>query len=270
MNRDRFSAFAFSRQDLRRYFERLVGSRPTWVYGYVSMLVEFAEFCVAEGLDLHALGIKAVVTTSEQLIPSDRDRIHRGFGAPVFNEYGCGEVGAILYQCEQQSLHLMAENLFLELVPDPTEEKPDAHRILVTDLHNRATPLIRYDISDRVVPAPPCSCGRGLPAFSEIFGRAYDFVQATDGTRYHGEFFLYYLEQARDQGLPIVQAQFVVAEPDLVRIRLVPGTGYRNEHGQKLADRIRRASDERFRVEVESVSGLARERSGKIRLIVVK
>jgi len=270
LNRDRFSAFAFSRADLRRYYDRLVESRPTWVYGYVSMLVEFARFCVEEGLDLGGLGIRSVVTTSEQLLPADRERIGRGFGAPVFNEYGCGEVGAILYECEKGSLHLMAENLFLELVADPTPEKPDAHRILVTDLHNRATPLIRYDISDRVVPAPSCACGRGLPAFSEIFGRAYDFVEASDGTRYHGEFFLYHIEQARDQGMPIVQAQFVVSGGERVLIRIVAGPGYADQHGATLAERIRLASGDRFRVEVETVAGLARERSGKIRLIVAR
>lgn len=270
LNRDRFSAFAFTRDDLRGYYARLADARPVWVYGYVSMLVEFARFCLDAHLDLTAFGIRAVVTTSEALSTSDRAVIGQAFGAPVFNEYGCGEVGAILYECERGSLHLMAENLFVELVPDPTEDHPDAHRLLVTDLHNRATPIIRYDIADRVVPRAECACGRGLPAFSEVFGRAYDFVEASDGTRYHGEFFLYHIEQARDQGVPIVQAQFVVSQGRRVRIRLVPGEGYRDAHGQALAAAIARASGDRFQVEVECVTGLSRERSGKIRLIVAE
>jgi phenylacetate-CoA ligase len=270
MNRDRFSAFAFTRADLRGYYERLAQARPAWVYGYVSMLVEFARFCIEEALPLGELEIRSVVTTSEALSQPDRELISSGFGAPVFNEYGCGEVGAVLYECDRGSLHLMAENLFVELVPAPTEEKPDAQRILITDLHNRATPLIRYDVADRVVPAPPCACGRGLPAFQEIFGRAYDFVEASDGTRYHGEFFLYHLEQARDGGVPIVQAQFVQGPADRILIRIVPGPGYREQHGEDIAREISNASGGRFDVEAECVDALTRERSGKIRLIVAK
>lgn len=270
LNRDRFSAFAFSRDDLRIYLQRLLASRPVWVYGYVSMLVEFARFSLSEKFDLRPLGIRAVVTTSESLTEPDRRIIEEAFAAPVFNEYGCGEVGAILYECTAKKLHLMAENLFLELVPAPTEDQPDAHRILVTDLHNRATPLIRYDISDRVVPSPPCDCGRGLPAFRSIFGRAYDFITCSDGTRYHGEFFLYHLEEARDQGSPILQAQFVQTGSDRILIRVVATDLYDTRHGRDLASKIRRASNDRFEMEVEVVPGLSRERSGKIRLIVAK
>ncbi len=267
LNRDRFSAFAFSREDLRGYYRRLVESRPAWAYGYVSMLVQFADFCREEKLPLEALGVGAVVTTSEVLAPGDRERICAAFGAPVYNEYGCGEVGAILYECERGTLHLMAENLWVELIPDPTESRPDAHRLVLTDLHNRATPLLRYDVGDRVVPAAGCACGRGLPAFREVFGRAYDFVEAADGRRFHGEFFLYHLEEARDAGMPILQAQFVQERPDRLRVRIVPGPGYREEDGATLARRLARESGERFEVATETVGGLEREASGKLRLI---
>ncbi|MBK7947573.1 MAG: hypothetical protein IPK00_02245 [Deltaproteobacteria bacterium] len=93
LNRDRFSAFAFSGDDLRRYYQRLLVSKPDWVYGYVSMLVEFSRFALSERLDLPRLGIRSVVTTSEALTEPDRKIIEEGFAAPVFNEYGCGEVG---------------------------------------------------------------------------------------------------------------------------------------------------------------------------------
>jgi phenylacetate-CoA ligase len=268
MNRDRFSAFAFTRDELRGYYERLATARPAWVYGYVSLLVEFSNFCIEEGLPLAEIGVRAVVTTSEALGPQDRKRISHAFGARTFNEYGCGEVGAVLYECEAGCLHLMAENLFVELVSAPTEDKPDAHRLLITDLHNRATPLIRYDVADRVVPAPSCPCGRGLPAFREVFGRAYDFVECADGTRYHGEFFMYHLEQARNEGSPILQAQFVQDPMNCITLRIVAGPGYRPEHGRAVADNLSRASQGRFEVGVECVEAIARDRSGKIRLIV--
>jgi phenylacetate-CoA ligase len=267
LNRERLSAFAFRRQDLREYFERLQRKPPTWVYGYVSMLVQFAAYCLDEGLPLADLGIAAVVSTSEALTASDRALIAKAFGAPVYNEYGCGEVGPILYECERGTLHLMAENLFAELLPAPTPTYPTACRLILTDLHNRATPLVRYDIGDRVVPAPPCACRRGLPAFSDVFGRAYDFVEASDGTRFHGEFFMYHLEAARTLGVPIRQAQFVQDEPDHVLIRIVPAQGYQLSHGRALAAMLAATSAGRFRIDVVMAEEIPRERSGKLRLI---
>ena len=267
LNRTRFSAFAFQRDDLAGYYRELLRARPHWAYGYVSMLVQFAAYCLEEKLPLASLGVRAVVTTSEVLSEADRRTLGEAFGAPVFNEYGCGEVGAVLYECERGSLHLMAENLFLELVPEPTPGAPEACRILVTDLHNRATPLVRYDIADRVVPAPECACGRGLPAFREIFGRAYDFIVTADGTRYHGEFFLYMVEEARDAGAPILQAQFVQEAPDRLLIRIVGGDGYAPAHGEALAARVAEKSAGRLAARVERVEALVREKSGKLRLI---
>ena len=267
LNRARFSAFAFTPADLDRYFRELIQTRPEWAYGYVSMLVQFARHCLDNDLPLADLGLRCVVTTSEVLTEADRALIAHAFGAPVFNEYGCGEVGAVLYECPDGSLHAMAENIFLELVADPTEQEPDAHALIVTDLHNRATPLIRYEIGDRVVPGPPCRCGRSLPTFRKIFGRAYDFIEAGDGTRYHGEFFMYMLESARDKGAPILQAQFEQNSQNSLQIRLVPREGYEPAVGEAFGQQIERASDGRLSCQITVVPELIREKSGKLRLI---
>lgn len=268
LNRDRFSAFAFRREDLAGYFARLEKTRPAWAYGYVSMLAQFAQYCLDESLPLSQVGVRAVVTTSEVLSPGDRGVLAKAFGAPVYDEYGCGEVGAVLYECERGTRHLMAENLFVELLPDPTAEEPAAARLVVTDLHNRATPLLRYDLGDRVIPAPPCTCGRGLQGFASVFGRAYDFVETSDGTRYHGEFFLYVLESARDRGLPVRQAQFVQTEADRVLLRVVAVKGRSaGEAGKWMARELERRSGGKLRVEVQEVPAIGREASGKIRLI---
>jgi phenylacetate-CoA ligase len=268
LNRDRFSAFAFRRADLGRYFARVRETRPAWAYGYVSMLAQFAQYCLEESLPLAQVGVRAVVTTSEVLAPGDRAVIAKAFGAPVYDEYGCGEVGAVLYECERGTRHLMAENLFVELLPAPTPDQPNAARLVVTDLHNRATPLLRYDIGDRVVPAPACACGRGLPGFAAIFGRAYDFIETADGTRYHGEFFLYVLESARDRGLPVRQAQFVQDAADRIRLRVVAVEGQSARAAAEwMARELRRRSGDRLHVAVEEVPAIEREASGKIRLI---
>jgi phenylacetate-CoA ligase len=267
LNRIRFSAFAFRQEDLRGYFEELQRVRPAWAYGYVSMLSEFAAFCLSERLPLAEVGIRAVVTTSEVLSAVDRERIQRAFGCPTYNEYGCGEVGAVMYECERGRLHAMMENLLLELQSDPTPDEPEAHRLVITDLHNLATPLIRYDVGDRVVPADGCDCGRGLTAFRRVFGRAYDMIEAPDGRRFHGEFFLYMIEAARDRGLPVGQVQFVQTAPDRIEIRVVPLDGFDSDAANFLSNEIKMVTNGHLKASVVKVTEIQREPSGKIRLI---
>jgi len=212
MHRIRFSAFAFSDADLERYYHRCLSFRPDYLHGYVSMLEAFARFLDQRGLDLAGrVSLKSIVATSEVLTEPQRALMERVFGAPVQAEYGCGEVGPIAYQCERGSLHLMTVNLFVEVLradgsPAGTGETGE---IVVTDLTNRAMPIIRYRIGDNGVPGEECACGRGLPVLATIWGRAYDFVVAPDGRRFHGEFFMYLFEDLRREGWPIGQFKVI-------------------------------------------------------------
>jgi phenylacetate-CoA ligase len=51
--------------------------------------------------------------------------------------------------------------------------------MVVTDLFNRAMPLIRYDTGDVVVRQPSAACGWKTDTLSEIEGRREDFIYDT-------------------------------------------------------------------------------------------
>jgi phenylacetate-CoA ligase len=57
-------------------------------------------------------------------------------------------------------------------------------RVVITDLHNYATPLIRYEIRDYAEVGPVCSCGRGLATLKRIMGRRRNMVTLPDGSRH--------------------------------------------------------------------------------------
>ena len=59
----------------------------------------------------------------------------------------------------------------------------EAGRVVITDLQNFASPLIRYDIGDYAEVGAPCGCGRGLPTLSRVLGRERNRVIKPDGTR---------------------------------------------------------------------------------------
>jgi phenylacetate-CoA ligase len=73
--------------------------------------------------------------------------------------------------------------VFLEIVDE--QGKPclphQPGRVLITTLHNFATPLIRYELGDYAEFGDPCPCGRGLPVIKKILGRKRNRLIFPDG-----------------------------------------------------------------------------------------
>ena len=222
MNRIRFSAFGIDDSRMERYWSDCRNFHPRYLYGYVSFLEAFAHYIGRQGIDGSTLRLKSVITTSEMLSEPQRSLLESTFGCPVQNEYGCGEVGPITYQCQEGKLHEMAENLLVELIrPDGTEALAgELGEVVVTDLRNRAMPLIRYRLADHAIRGENCRCGRGMPVIEAIKGREYDFVQTPDGRLFHGEFFMYAIEDLRDDGIEIERFRVIQTSPTDLRVEL--------------------------------------------------
>lgn len=267
-HRIRLPAFSFSDADMARYERVLNRRRPSFFYGYVSMLMEFARFLRNAGRRLEFTPI-AIVTTSEVLDSASREILKEVFCAPVFNEYGCGELGTIAHECPEGALHLNDENILIEIcVGDRTCNPGESGEIVATELNNQVFPLIRYRTGDFGYIAPDrCRCGRTLAILGSIHGRAYDFVRNRQGKMFHGEFIMYIFEDLRRRGTGIKQFQVEQVELDRFEVRIVRGEDYDPASEKLIRDRIREHVDPEAHVEFEFVQFIERERSGKLRLI---
>jgi phenylacetate-CoA ligase len=268
MHRVRLSAFAFDAADMDAYWRRCLRFGPDYFYGYVSMLEAFARHVAERGWDGRRLALKVIVTTSEVLTAPQRQLLRDTFGCPVQNEYGCGEVGPIAYECPAGSLHLM-DHLHVELVD--SRNRPvsagETGEVAVTDLYNRAMPLVRYRLGDSAVAGAPCNCGRGLPVLQTVWGRSYDFVESPDGRRFHGEFFMYLFEQMRQQGIGVRQFQVRQQAPDALSVALVCAEAPSEAQTAQIVNTVRDHLGP-VRVQVTRVEAIARTRSGKTAVIV--
>ena len=217
-NRRRLSMFGVTDQSLANYYARMVRFEPEYIYGYVSAVVTFLEYVRARNWVLPK-SVRCIITTSELLDPDTRRHIENLSGLPVFNEYGCGEVGSIAHDCEFGRLHVMSDNLVVECVP--VQGAPDGMgEFVVTDLHNRAMPLLRYRLGDLGrLSTRSCECGRPYPVIERIVGRAYDVVFDAAGRAFHPEAVLYVFESLRRQGVtfpPFQAVQRVRGELEIV------------------------------------------------------
>ncbi|MSP62763.1 MAG: hypothetical protein EXR72_21015 [Myxococcales bacterium] len=80
--------------------------------------------------------------------------------------YSAPEVGVIAARCARGGLHVQADHLILESVDgDGRPVAPGSiGTLLVTDLHNYATPTLRHELPERgQIDRATCPCGRGLP-----------------------------------------------------------------------------------------------------------
>jgi phenylacetate-CoA ligase len=140
--------------------------------------------------------------------------------------------------------------------------------VVVTDLQNRAMPVIRYQIGDTAVLSDRrCSCGRGLPLLEAVTGRVADYVVTPDGKWISG---ISLTENFAVMVPGIAQLQIVQEAVDRLVFRVVRGP----EFGSTSAETIQRLVTERFGPGVsytcEFIDRILPEPSGKYRFCISK
>jgi phenylacetate-CoA ligase len=116
-----------------------------------------------------------------------RARLVRMLGLPIEDNYSSQEAGIIALQCPAGELyHTMAESLVVEVLDEQGRASAEGEvgRIVVTDLHNFAAPLFRYELGEYAEVGGPCRCGRTLPTFRRVLGRRRNLLMRADGSRF--------------------------------------------------------------------------------------
>lgn len=269
MRTELLPAFEMSEAKLDDFLARIRRRRPRMLFGYPSALSHIARHAEKRGQRMDDLGVKVAFCTSERLYDEQREMISRVFGCRVANGYGGRDAGFIAHECPAGGMHLTAEDIIVEIVDKDGKVLPPGKpgEIVVTHLATRDFPFIRYRTGDvAVLGEGGCACGRGLPLLQEIQGRTTDFVVARDGTVMHGLALIYVV---RD--LPGVAGFKIVQESiDFTKVLVVVGPGWENGAIQKICQGLGARLGEGVRVEVELVSEIPPERSGKFRYVISK
>jgi phenylacetate-CoA ligase len=165
--------------------EHLDRFRPETLLVYPNNLRALADEWLQRGGP--PAGLSHIRTIGETVSDDLREHVRLATGRRIEDSYSSQEAGPIAIQCPEGGLyHVMAEALHVEILD--SQNRPcapgDTGRVVVTDLHNYASPLIRYDIADYATVAGPCSCGRTLPTLSRIIGRERNLLMRRNGDRH--------------------------------------------------------------------------------------
>lgn len=204
--------------DIEAQWNWLAKQDPTYLLTYPSIVAELAKISLARGLRLPAL--RQVRTLGEALSADVRKLCREAWDVPLVDLYSAEEVGSIALQCPQHDhYHVQSESLLVEVLDEEGGRCPPGKvgRVVITDLHNFAMPLVRYEIGDYAEVGEPCSCGRGLPVLRSIRGRVRNTLIAPDGRRYWPDFGQHrFLDIA-----PILQHKVVQRTRDYLEAHLV-------------------------------------------------
>lgn len=127
-----------------------------------------------------------VHTNSEIVEPDLRELVREVLGAKLIDTYSARELGYIALQCpEADHYHVQSENVLVEILNDQNQpcEIGEPGRVVVTALHNFASPLIRYVVGDYAIAGELCSCGRTLPVIKRVLGRQRNVLKLPDGKK---------------------------------------------------------------------------------------
>ena len=163
-------------QPLSDLVEQLNHYRPTLLAAYPTAAELLADEQSAGRLQL---SLDELWCGGESLRATTRAALARAFGCRVREAYGASEFLSIAWPCRHDRLHVNADWVLLEGVDAhgrPVPPGVPSSSTLLTNLANRAQPLIRYDIGDSITLRPdPCPCGSTLPAI-EVQGRCDDVL----------------------------------------------------------------------------------------------
>ena len=145
---------------------------------------------IVEMEQLKAPRISQVMTSSHVVEPVLRERTRRVLGASIRDRYSCEEIGPIAFQCPESDdfYHVAVANTLVEVVDNYGKPLPDGEpgSVLVTGLHQWASPAVRYDLGDVAALHSNCpACGATVPALSQLLGRKYFLLNSpSDGLRH--------------------------------------------------------------------------------------
>jgi phenylacetate-CoA ligase len=251
---------------LRHFAAELRRAPPSLIFGHAHSVYLLADYLRSAGIQ--EVRPRGVVTTAMVLHSWQRRRIEEVFRCPVTNRYGCEEVSLIACECERhRGLHVNAAGAHVELLRDGRPVAPgEPGSVVVTDLTNRAMPLLRYQVGDVASwSARTCPCGRGLPLLERVEGREADFVVTPAGELISG---ISLTENFALHVPGVAQLQIVQEEVRRFVFRIVRGPDF----GPASLRRLRRLVAERFGPGVafacEYPERIAPEPSGKFRFCI--
>ena len=153
--------------------------KPDALWGYPSAIKLLAKAIQEEKVS--GISPRLIFTNAEVLDSETRDFINSVFNNKIVDIYGAWEVCCMAWECSAHAgYHINMDTALIEFIDESGQRVKAGQKgkVVVTNLHSFAMPIIRYEIGDYAVPTyEECPCGRGGYLIKGIEGRYDDFIK---------------------------------------------------------------------------------------------
>jgi phenylacetate-CoA ligase len=211
-------------------------------------------------------GLSVVLAYADDLAPGTKARIQAAFGAPVVDRYGNSENGILAWTPPgEDTFRLNRASFRFELLRlDADEPAPPGElaRVVLTDLYNLATPLIRYDTGDLAIAGDLGPEGPGT--IRSLEGRRGSLIADSQGRRVVPAIVTHVVGGFQD----LLEWQFIQERPGEYRVLVTPGPTARDP--DELVAALKDTLGHDARVSVATVEHIPRAANRKYQAIVIR
>jgi len=243
--------------------------RPRVLWGPSPALAGLARHMLHTKASLSGFRPDVVISRAAPLYTHEAKLMAEAFGCPITNIYGTRELGHVAMLCPHGGMHVNQENYIVEVDSASSEDSGStAGNILVTPLYETPMPFLRYRLGDIVeMGGSGCPCGRSLVQLKSIAGRSGEIFKMKDGRTIEPNFWCIAFESGR-QRLDVERFQVVYRSADRISLRIVRRPSYSAETEADLLRFVHAYFPRGLQCELEYVSEIKPERSGKYRFVV--
>ena len=228
--------------------------------------------------DVSGIHPRLIFTQGETVTQHCREAVKKAFNLEILDTYGSVEFEFLAFECNEHcGLHVITDAVYMEFVDKSGEHVSPGEEgeILVTGLHNRAMPFIRYQIGDIGTPTDEkCPCGRSWPLIKGIQGRIDDYLVLPSGKKIsYMNFYDSFYKEIEKNIFCISQFQIVQDRKDRIIFKVVKGKKF----DPKMLDDIKRSVEqffashgEKLEVVIQIVDNIPMERTGKRSRLISK
>lgn len=261
-----YSTFHIKEEYLKYYVEDLIKYQPEYFVGFPSTILEIAKYGLKNNYDFPDNVVKAIFPTAETITEESRYIIEKFFKTKLYNQYASSEGAPFIFECSQGNLHLELQSGVFEVLDD--DNLPSiSGRLVFTSFTTEGTPLIRYDIGDRITledKSKICNCGNHNPLVKEILGRIDDYIYSPE----NGKINLGNISNTLKDTKGIVKFQVNQNELNMLEILIVKDQALYNDLiEKKFIQNWRHRVGNNMDIQLKYVDNIAVESSGKYRMV---
>lgn len=234
-----------------------------WIIAYSSVFDILAAYAEQTG---QRLRLPNIIPCAELVSSAQRERWREAFGAEVFEIYGSREMTSIAGETpDHDGLVVSGDVYHVEITDEAGRILPHGMPGLITisTLGERGMPLLRYQLGDvGVLAPPPQGSPWPFPRLRITHGRVLDVICCPNGKMLPGEFFPHLMKEVEDS---VERFQVVQPAIDRLIVRVVPKPKWSEATADYLRQHILKQVGVEMTIEFELVEAIETAASGKYR-----